>query len=81
MVVSISTLPEMRPEQVALYLEQFRRLADHAIFLKQWRSWTNPSDGTSMSLDDYRLGGDWQVVHDEVDPVNPAFFNRIWHRG
>lgn len=79
-MLTISTLPEMRPEQVALFLDLFQRFSWGHIFIKQWMDWTNPSDGTRMKPDDYVLGANWKMVMDRVDPINPRFFNRAWRR-
>jgi hypothetical protein len=77
-MVSISTLPEMRQDQVDLYLAEFQRLSRGHIFLKQFKAWKNPSDGTDLTIDSYRLHPDWQLVVDRSDPVIPCFFNRVW---
>ena len=79
-MVSISTLPEMRQDQVDLYLAEFQRLSRGHIFLKQFKAWKNPSDGTDLTIDSYRLHPDWQLVVDRSDPVIPCFFNRVWHK-
>jgi putative sugar O-methyltransferase len=80
-IVSISTLPEMRPEQIELYLNLFERLSAHHIYLKQWKSWKNSLDGTDMRVEDYLLGDDWRLSLDQTDPIVPEFFNRVWQRG
>ena len=77
-VTSISTLPEMSMAQVKLFLAQFARTARGHVFLKQWTSWKNPLDGTDLTMDDYVLGENWRVTLDQVDPINPLFFNRVW---
>ncbi len=67
-VLSISTLPEMRPDQVETFLGEFQRLARRHIFLKQWKRWRNPTDGTDLTADSYRLGPDWTVVIEREGP-------------
>lgn len=79
-VLSISTLPEMRSDQVEFYLGEFQRLSRGHIFLKQWKAWRNPSDGTDLTADSYRLDPDWRLTLDRTDPVIPDFFNRVWSR-
>ncbi len=80
MVLSISTLPEMRDDQARLYIELMQKLARHAIFLKQWSSWENPLDKTQMDINSYQFGAEWNVTLDQTDPVEPRFFNRVWRR-
>jgi len=78
--LSISTLPEMRQDQVDLYLKEFQRLSRGHIFLKQWKAWRNPTDGTDLTAESYRLAPQWRVTLDRTDPVVPTFFNRVWTR-
>jgi putative sugar O-methyltransferase len=78
LMLSISTLPEMKLEQAQFYLSEFQRLSRSRIFLKQWRQWKNPEDGTELYEDAYELGPDWQVVLNKTDPVIPHFFNKMW---
>lgn len=78
--LSISSLPEMRQDQVDLYLAESQRLSRGHIFLKQFKSWQNPSDGTDLTADNYRFNADWRLTLDRTDPVIPYFFNRVWSR-
>ena len=79
-MLTISTLPEMRQDQVDLYLSEFQRLSRGHIVIKQWKSWKNPTDGTDLTADSYRLGSNWHLALDRTDPVIPFFFNRAWSR-
>jgi putative sugar O-methyltransferase len=80
LALTISTLPEMREDQAQFYLKEFQRLASDAIFLKQWKHWTNPNDGTNLNLDSYVLAPEWSIALDRTDPLLPLFFNRAWKR-
>lgn len=51
--LTISTLPEMRQEQVDFYLSEFQRLSRGHIFIKQWKAWKNQTDGTDLTSDSY----------------------------
>lgn len=79
-MLSISTMPEMRQDQVDLYLAEFQRLSRGHIFLKQFKAWKNPSDGTDLNTDSYRFNSDWHLILDRTDPVIPCFFNRVWRK-
>lgn len=78
--ISISTLPEMRRDQIDLYLNLFQRLSRRYIYLKQWKQWTNPTDGTDFSFEDYVLNSNWTTILNRTDPVVPDFFNRVWKK-
>lgn len=79
-MLSISTLPEMSREQVELYIDLFQRKSADYIYLKQWKSWKNPLDGTDIGPDDYINGDEWKLSHDFSDPIVPEFFDRVWRR-
>lgn len=80
LIVSISTLPEMSNEQVEFYIRQFSRLSSDAIFLKQWKNWKNPDDGTELTIDGYNFGKDFIRTRYETDLLNHKFFNAMWRR-
>ena len=80
LMLSISTLPEMRREQIQQYIEILRTKSDRFIFLKQWKSWHNPQDNTTTSKSDYQFGPEWNLTHDTTDPIDQRFFNCIWER-
>ena len=77
-MLTISTLPEMRQDQVDLYLSEFQRLSRGHIFIKQFKDWKNPTDGTALTAESYVLGSNWRKSLDRSDPVIPFFFNRVW---
>jgi putative sugar O-methyltransferase len=79
-MVTISSLPEMRHDQVDLFLSEFQRLSRGHIFIKQFKAWKNPTDGTDLTVESYRLGSNWRLTLDRTDPVIPFFFNRVWSR-
>ena len=80
-MLSISTLPEMSREQVALYIDLFQKKCSEYIYLKQWKSWKNPLDETNIGPDDYIDSAEWKVILDRTDPIVPEFFNRVWKSG
>jgi putative sugar O-methyltransferase len=75
---TISTLPEMPQGQSAHYLRLFASKSSQAIFLKQWRTWRNELDDAELSENDYAFPPPWELRARRVDPVQPAFFNRLW---
>jgi len=79
-MLTISTLPEMRQDQVSMYLTEFQRLSRGHIFVKQFKAWKNPTDGTDLTAESYILGPHWQQSLDRPDPIIPFFFNRAWTR-
>lgn len=76
LAVSISTLAEMDPTTVDLYLDLFDHVAEY-VYLKQWAEWKNPTDDLVMRFDLYRRPG-WTMVAGEQCAVQTQFRHGIW---
>jgi putative sugar O-methyltransferase len=77
--LSISSLQEMRPDQIEGYLAMFDRLcAGGVVYLKQWEVWDNPVDGVRVRLADYPVPDRWQRVLHERCPVQTHFLQAAW---
>lgn len=79
--VSISSLHEMRLDQIAHYLALMCELTTRAIYLKQWSVSSNTLDRITVTRDAYRLGPGWTAVFDRADAVQDQFFEALWVRG
>ncbi len=71
--VSISSLHEMRHEQIAHYLDLVARKTRFGVYFKQWRQWTNPSDNIEVGRADFLLPAPWLLVLDQPHAVQDAF--------
>ena len=79
LAVSISSLHEMLPEQVAAYLALFDRLVGGGrVYLKQWQSWFNPVDRVTLRFSDYPIPSRWRKLFDEPAPVQTRFQQAAW---
>jgi len=79
LVVSISSLPEMRSDQVAQYLQLFDLVAAGGrVYLKQWARWLNPADDMTLEFNDYPVPQRWRTVLDERAPVQTSFRQAAW---
>ncbi|HLY45557.1 MAG TPA: putative sugar O-methyltransferase [Stellaceae bacterium] len=78
--VSISSLHEMRRDQIAFYLAELDRLVSKAVYFKQWRSWRNPSDGITLDKSTYTLPKGWACVLDREHPVQTEFIELGYRR-
>jgi putative sugar O-methyltransferase len=77
--VNVSSLHEMRTDQVAEYL----RLVDgHAgggfFYTKQWASWRNPVDGIQTDRRSYPYPKSWRCLFDRAPVAQPAFFEALF---
>ena len=78
--LTISTLPEMSRDQADHYVSLLSRKSGHLLYLKQWISWKNTFDDVCVAREDYALGPGWKLAYNEIDSVQPAFFNALWTR-
>jgi putative sugar O-methyltransferase len=72
--VTISTLPEMRPEQVANVIRQVGRHTEGIFYMKQWRAWANPIDGGTIGQRDYVLPASWRRLFERDHLIQSDFF-------
>ena len=76
--LNISSLHEMRPEQIDYYLRQADRHTNGFAYLKQWERWHNPDDDVVVARADYPIPATWQTVYERVHPIQRAFFDALY---
>jgi putative sugar O-methyltransferase len=76
---SISSLHEMRREQIAHFLSIMGVTTKSIIYLKQHKEYKNPADHLLISRNDYPTPKGFQYDFDRFDLVNPGFFERIFY--
>ncbi len=75
--INISSLHEMRREQVDLFLSHMARTTRRLIYLKEYESYRNPYDHIIIEHSDYVLPEGWEVVVERPDILNPDFFELL----
>ena len=78
LAVNISSLHEMRPEQIAHYLGQIDRHTDGCFYTKQWESWHNAEDDVVVSRADYPIPATWRTIYERRHPIQRAFFHALY---
>ncbi|MHB8246190.1 MAG: putative sugar O-methyltransferase [Acidimicrobiales bacterium] len=79
LALTISSLQEMTPEQLGMYLNYLDRVAaGGVVFLKQWATWYNPVDEFKSCFDDYPIPSSWSLVFKERAPVQTSFIEAAW---
>lgn len=79
-MMTVSSLHEMRREQVGHYLGLLGRKAACEIYLKQQWRYPNPHDEIVIEARDYVAPPGWQVSLARTDRVNPEFFEQVLTR-
>ncbi|MDG2528797.1 putative sugar O-methyltransferase [Caulobacter endophyticus] len=77
---AISALHEMRPEQIEAYMALMARTS-RAIYTKNWTTWRNPHDAFDFSSEALQAPGGWRTALEVVDPIIPAFTEKLFVAG
>jgi putative sugar O-methyltransferase len=76
---TISSLHEMRPDQIAHYLRAAdRHTAGGHFYFKQWESYWNPTDDVTVGRDDYPVPESWEPVYSRRHPIQTLFFEAMY---
>ena len=76
--VNISSLHEMRPEQIAHYLRQVGVHCRGHFYTKQWLRSVNNYDGLVIHREDYPIPSAWTPLFDRRHPVQTRFFEAMY---
>ena len=79
-VINVSSLHEMRREQMRHVLVQMYRIAGKRVYIKQYRHYQNPWDEIEISERDYSAPADWETKLWRQDPVDSRFFEAVLDR-
>jgi putative sugar O-methyltransferase len=76
--LTVSSLHEMRPDQIRRYLELIDLHCRGAFYTKQWRRWHNPRDDVVISEADYPYPARWRRMFERPHPLQPGFFEALF---
>jgi hypothetical protein len=77
---TISSLHEMRREQVDHFLRLMGTKTRSVIYVKQQRRYVNPHDGLLIERQDYTFPTGWKIARERCDILNPGFFEVVARR-
>jgi putative sugar O-methyltransferase len=75
--VTISSLHEMRLDQIRHFLALMARTTRDVLYVKQYRCYENPLDRLRVTPADYALPAGWAVATRRVDPLDSRFFELV----
>jgi putative sugar O-methyltransferase len=78
LTVNISSLHEMRLDQIAHYLGQIDRHTDGYFYTKQWETWHNAEDDIVIGRSDYPIPAAWRTIYEHRHPIQRAFFHGLY---
>jgi putative sugar O-methyltransferase len=77
---TISSIHEMRRDQIRHFMTEMGRTTKSALYLKQQRNYVNPADNLTIGRNDYPTPTGWVPGPDCYDLINPRFFERLYRR-
>jgi putative sugar O-methyltransferase len=83
LVLNISSLHEMRPDQIKFYISQFDRLLRNGghMYMKQWREARVLFEQVTLVEHDYPLPPHWTKVFSRQAAVQTKFFEALYRSG
>lgn len=80
--INISSLHEMRMDQVKYYLKQIERLTKKGgyFYLKQWKKAYVPYEDIYINAQDYKLEHDWKEIFMREARIQTKFFEALYRR-
>jgi putative sugar O-methyltransferase len=77
LAINISSLHEMRPDQIERQLELIDRQCRGHFYTKQWEAWHNVIDDVTIRRQDYPYPSRWRPVFERRHPVQRGFFEAL----
>jgi putative sugar O-methyltransferase len=78
LVINISSLHEMRRDQIAFYLHQIERHCAGAFYTKQWLKSVNTRDDLVLRREDYPIPDHWREIYSRQHEIQTLFFEALY---
>jgi len=76
--INISSLHEMRMDQIRYYFGEIERLTRKYFYFKQWKETTVPFENETIREADYPVRDDWQLLYRQQCAVQHKFFEALY---
>lgn len=76
--VNISSLHEMRMDQIKYYFREIERLTRKYFYFKQWKETTVPFENETVRENDYPIGARWKLINRQQCKVQAKFFEALY---
>lgn len=76
--INISSLHEMRPEQITYYFKLIKRLTHYYFYFKQWKISKIPYDKIIIRENDYPIPRNWRQIYWRQCKVQSRFFEALF---
>lgn len=78
MFLNISSLHEMRMDQIRFYFNEIERLTRRYFYFKQWQETTVPFENETIRESDYPVRDNWRLVNRQQCEVQHKFFEALY---
>ena len=78
MFLNISSLHEMRMDQIRFYFNEIERLTRRYFYFKQWQETTVPFENETIRESDYPVRDNWRLVNRQQCAVQHKFFEALY---
>lgn len=78
--INISSLHEMRRDQVSYILNQMSRVTNKYIYIKQYKKYKNPQDKIFITFKDYKFNQEWKNIMYRTLSTNRRFFEAMYKK-
>lgn len=76
-VINISSLGEMRRDQINNYIKQQDRLSKGYVYLKQWKQ-SRAQDNNFIKEEEYKIPKKWGKIYYHTHPIQNLFFEALY---
>lgn len=76
--INISSLHEMRMDQVRYYFGEIERLTRKYFYFKQWKETTVPFENETIREADYPVRDEWDLVYRQQCTIQHKFFEALY---
>ena len=76
--INISSLHEMRMDQISYYFDEIERLTTKYFYFKQWKESTIPFDNETIRETDYPVRENWRLVFRQQCAVQHKLFEALY---
>jgi putative sugar O-methyltransferase len=78
MFLNISSLHEMRQDQIDYYLDQIARLTSQYFYFKQWKESKNRFDNSTITEADYPIPATWSKIYWQECKIQTKMFEALF---
>lgn len=82
LILTISSLHEMKRNQISNYLKQFNRLLrlNGFVYIKQWFSGAVLFEDITINQKDYPIPEGWKIIFDRAAHIHTSFFESFYKK-